>query len=74
MSHAFVKEEDPQWLNEVSPTIKALCYYLSNEHNGRNMYEKRNWYDEERKIQYHEMTDGLTYFINEAGHWDIFMD
>ncbi|MBP6731632.1 MAG: hypothetical protein KA149_06210 [Chitinophagales bacterium] len=74
MSHAFVKEDDPQWLHEVAPTLKALAHYLSTEHNGRPMYEKRNWFDAERKLEFHEMTDGLTYFINEAGTWDVFLD
>ncbi len=74
MSHAFVKEGDAQWLNEVAPTLKALCAYLTNEHNGRFMFEKRSYYDTERQLEFHEMSDGLTYFINQAGEWDIFTD
>lgn len=74
MSHAFVKDGDPQWLQDVAPSVKALSAYLSNEHNGRFMFEKRSYFDEERKIEFHEMSDGLTYFVNQEGHWDIFMD
>lgn len=74
MSHAFVKEDDPQWLHEVAPGLKALVAYLTNEHNGRQMFEKRSYFDAERNTEFHEMSDGLTYFINQEGKWDVLLD
>ena len=41
MSHAFVKEEDDQWLHEIPGTITALINHLTKENNGVRVYEKR---------------------------------
>lgn len=70
MSQAFVKETDPQWLHEIAPTMRALVLFLTLEYNGKTITENRSYFDPERTIEFHEMSDGLTYFINQAGHWD----
>jgi hypothetical protein len=69
MSHAFVKEGDARWLHEIPPSMRALIVFLTNEY-GRPVFVKRSFFDGENKIEYHEMNDGLTYFINPKGHWD----
>jgi hypothetical protein len=74
MSHAFVKEGDAQWLHEVAPTLKALTAFLTNEQGGRPMFERRSYFDAERNTELHEMSDGITYYINAEGKWDMLMD
>lgn len=43
MSQAFVRESDDQWLDEVSPTVKALIMFLTRENNGIRVYEQKNY-------------------------------
>jgi hypothetical protein len=69
MSHAFVKDDDARWLHEIPPTMRALLVFLTNEY-GRPAFEKSSYMDEKREVAYHVMNDGLTYFVNEKGHWE----
>lgn len=69
MSKAFQKDDEARWLHEIAPSMRTLVAFLTNE-NGRIIVEKRSYYDEETKTEYHVMSDGLTYFINESGNWD----
>ncbi|MDQ3046732.1 MAG: hypothetical protein M3R27_04220 [Bacteroidota bacterium] len=41
MSNAFIKENDDQWLHEISTTLDALINYLTKENNGIRAYEKK---------------------------------
>lgn len=69
MSHAFVKEEDDQWLHEIPGTISALVNYLTRENNGVRVYEKRILRKNGKEI--HEMSNGLQYAKDEDGRWQI---
>lgn len=71
MSHAFVKENDDQWLHEISPTIEALINYLTRENNGIRAYERKRYFDQALGKEVHEMNDGMTYAINDEGKWYI---
>lgn len=64
MSSAFVKEGDNRWLHEIAPTIQALTNFLSQE-NGLRITEKKNFFDDKRKLQVHQMSDGFSYAVKE---------
>jgi len=60
MSQAFVKENEEQWLHEVSPTLHALIVYLTRENNGIRVYEQKNLVDVKGRTV-HVMSNGLSY-------------
>jgi len=68
MSHAFVKEEDEQWLSDVAPTLHALIHYLTRENNGIRVYEKK-YYTSNDGRSVHEMSNGLSYAKDDNGKW-----
>jgi hypothetical protein len=68
MSQAFVKEEDGQWLHDVSPTLSALIMYLTRENNGIRVYEQKNFIDKDGK-EVHAMSNGLSYSKGDDGKW-----
>ena len=70
MSQAFVKENEEQWLHDVSPTLNALINYLTRENNGVRVYEKKAWAGTNGK-QVHEMSNGLSYSIDNDGRWYV---
>ena len=72
MSRAFVKDDDPQWLHDIQPSMHALCAFLRHENNGRIISEKNHFTRE--GIDYHIMTNGLTYFINTKGQWEVYLE
>lgn len=69
MSRAFTKEEDGQWLNDLSPTMGALVRYLTNENNGVRVYEKKSYINTGTGKEVHEMSNGFSYSIDENGKW-----
>lgn len=69
MSHAFIRESDDQWLDQIPPTLNALIVYISKENNGIRASEKRNYKDENTGKTVHVMSNGLSYSINEEGKW-----
>ena len=71
MSSAFMRERDNQWLHEIPPTINALILYLTQENNGIGVFEKRSFNDPELNKQVRVMSNGLSYFINDKGQWDV---
>jgi hypothetical protein len=71
MSHAFVKEDDDQWLDEIPPTLNALLVYLSRENNGNPVYEKRTSFNPTMGKEIHEMSNGLSYTINDESKWFV---
>ena len=71
MSHAFTKEGDDQWLHEIQPTLNALIVYLTRENGGIRVYEKNCYYDKELEKDVHEMSDGMSYSIDENGKWYV---
>lgn len=73
MSHAFVRERDNQWLQEVSPTVNALSMYLTRENNGIFIYDKKIYYSEKEGRNVYEMSDGLNYAINDKNQWYVIL-
>ena len=71
MSHAFVKEEDGQWLHDIAPTMPALLNYLSRENNGITIYEKSNHTDPLTGKEIYTMSNGLAYTIGPEGKWEM---
>lgn len=69
MSHAFIRESDDLWLDQIPPTLNALIVYISKENNGIRANEKSNYKDEKTGKTVHVMSNGLSYSINEAGRW-----
>ena len=72
MSQAFVKDEDDQWLHDVSPTVNSLINYLARENNGIRVYERRNYFDNASGKEVHEMSNGLSYTKDNHNKWMIF--
>jgi hypothetical protein len=70
MSQAFVKEEDGQWLHDVSPSLSALIVYLTRENNGIRVYEKKNYLNAAGS-EVHEMSNGLSYVKDPKGKWSV---
>lgn len=70
MSRGFVKDYEDQWLHEIAPTLGALISFLTYENNGFPVYEKRSYQNPEG-TDMHEMSNGLTYFVNTQNHWAI---
>jgi hypothetical protein len=68
MSSAFVKEGEYQQLKDVAPNMASLLLFLKRE-NGGPVREIRTYERDGREI--FEMSDGLDYTINEAGHWQV---
>lgn len=71
MSQAFVKEEDGQWLHDIQPTLNALINYLTRDNNGIRVYEKSSRPDEKTGKMIYEMSNGLSYTIDESGKWEM---
>ena len=71
MSQAFVRESEEQWLHEIAPTMNALIVYLTRENNGVRVYEKKSYMDERTGKEVFEMSNGLSYAIDEEGKWYV---
>lgn len=71
MSQAFVREGDEQWLHDIAPTLPALINYLTNQNNGIRVYEKSTYLNPKLNKEVHEMSNGLTYAIDEDSKWII---
>jgi len=71
MGQAFVKEEDPQWLHDVPPTLNALINYLTGENNGIRVYEQKMYFHTKEKRDVHQMSNGLNYAKDDEGKWYI---
>jgi hypothetical protein len=71
MSRAFVKDQDEQWLHEVSPTINALVNYLTAENNNIRVYERNNYFDSLTGKQVYEMSNGLSYTRDAENQWVV---
>jgi len=71
MSSAFVKEDEEQWLHDVSPTVSALAHYLTRENNGVRVYERNNFFDNKIGNTVHVMSNGGSYTKNAEGKWQM---
>lgn len=73
MSSAFVKEGEYQPLKDVTPNRSALVLYLRREYGGP-VREVRNYYSEKHAREVYEMSDGLTYGLNDEGQWSVMLE
>jgi hypothetical protein len=71
MSRAFVKEVDEQWLHDISPSLEALTNYLTRENNDIRVYERNRYVDSINRNEIHEMSNGLSYAIDENNKWMV---
>jgi len=71
MSQAFVRESEEQWLHEIAPTLSALIVYLTRENNGVRVYEKASHFDSRSSKQIYEMSNGLSYTVDDEGRWMV---
>jgi hypothetical protein len=69
MSSAFVKENEEQWLHDVSPTLNALIVYLTRENNGVRVYERKSLFDSRLQKTVHVMSNGGSYTKDDDGRW-----
>jgi hypothetical protein len=72
MSSAFVKEQDDQWLEDVSPTVQALVTFLTRENNGIRVYQQKTALDSEGR-EIHVMSNGLSYLKDSNGKWQVLL-
>ena len=71
MSQAFVKENEEQWLHEVSPTLNALIFYLTRENNGVRVYQRGSFIDTKLGKEVYVMSNGGNYTKDNEGRWQI---
>ncbi len=74
MSSAFVKEGEYQKLGDVSPSISALAFHLRQENGGQVIREMKSFYSEKCGRHVYEMSDGLTYALDDENKWTIILD
>lgn len=73
MSRAFAKEYDDQWLGDVEPTISALALYLTRENGGVRVIETKTHLNKRGKTV-HEMSNGLSYRLDDDDRWQVELD
>lgn len=71
MSSAFVKEGEYQQLKDVAPNLASLLLFLKRD-NGGPVREIKSYDRDGREL--HEMSDGLTYALNDENQWSILLD
>ena len=74
MSSAFVKEGEYQKLSDVGSSLSALSYYLRQENGGQVIREMKSFYSQQCGRDVYEMSDGLTYALNDENKWIIILD
>lgn len=74
MSSAFVKEGESGQLKDVAPNLGALLFYLRVENNGTVIRDEKNYFSEKHGREVFEMSDGLTYALNDQWQWSIIPD
>jgi hypothetical protein len=73
MSSAFVKEGEYRKLSDVEPTLSALTWYLRQENGGQVIRETKSYYSEACGRDVYEMSDGLTYALNDEHQWTVML-
>lgn len=71
MSHAFVKEQDEEWLHDIQPTMQALINYLTRQNNGIRVYEQKQFVSKNTNKTVYVMSNGLDYTLDDTGRWTI---
>jgi hypothetical protein len=73
MSQAFMREGDAEFLEEIRPSVHALCVFLTRENNGHAIVERRQLSDHQGKTL-HVMSNGLTYTKDDSGRWMVYSE
>ncbi|MDB4926613.1 hypothetical protein [Mucilaginibacter sp.] len=73
MSSAFVKEGEYQKLSDVGSSLSALLYYLRQENGGQAIREMKSFYSDKCGRHVYEMSDGLTYALDDENKWTIIL-
>ncbi|HVW12343.1 MAG TPA: hypothetical protein VHB54_00885 [Mucilaginibacter sp.] len=73
MSRAFVKEGENDQLKDVAPNLASLLFFLRRE-NGGAVRELRTRFSEKFQREVIDMSDGLTYGLNEVNQWQVYLD
>ena len=71
MSKAFVKESDDEWLDQIPGTMTALISFLTRENNGIPVFERNTIVSEDGGKEVHEMSNGLSYALDDSGKWFV---
>jgi hypothetical protein len=74
MSSAFVKEGEYEKLKEIEPSLSALSLYLRRENGGQVIRETQSFYRAKCGRHVYEMSDGLTYTLNDQNKWTIILE
>lgn len=70
MSQAFVREQENEWLGDVSPDVNALVRFLSRE-NGSRVTEIRKYFNDKERREVYEMSNGFTYALDFDQRWYV---
>lgn len=70
MSQAFVREQEGEWLGDVSPDVAALTRFLSREA-GNRVNEIKSYRSAKHNRTVHEMSNGFTYALDDDGRWQV---
>ena len=73
MSRAFVKEGESDQLKDVMPNMASLLFFLKRE-NGAVIRELKTRFSEKFQREVIDMSDGLTYGLNEDNQWQVYLD
>ncbi|MGF7042711.1 hypothetical protein [Mucilaginibacter lappiensis] len=74
MSSAFVKEGEARHLKDVAPNLGALLFFLRVENNGTVIRDEKYYHSEKPGRDVYEMSDGLSYALDDEHHWYIILD
>ncbi len=73
MSRAFVKEGESDQLKDVAPNMASLQFFLKRE-NGYPVHEMKTRFSDQFQREVHDMSDGLSYGLNDDNQWQIYLD
>lgn len=68
-----MREGDAESLEEIRPSVHALCVFLTRENNGVSIVERRQSSDSQGRTL-HVMSNGLTYTKDERGRWMVWSE
>lgn len=71
MSSAFIREGEYQPLGDVAPNTDALRFYLRRENGGVPVRELKAYHSDKHQREVYEMSDGLTYALNDEKRWYV---
>jgi len=61
-------------LKDLAPNLGALLFFLRVENGGTVIRDEKNYFSEKYGRDVYEMSEGLTYALNDAQHWYIILD